>query len=105
MNFTNILGTISAIITIVLGIMANVLGCTVPEGAEVATCTASWLSPAWAGVAMVAFAVLTIASKLFRAGGPLRGLFGSTAVIVPPDSSKSGVGTVTPAQVATPTAK
>lgn len=98
MNITNFLGTVSAAVTIIMGIMVNVLGCAVPPGGEAAVCSASWLSPAWAGIATVGFAALVIASKLVREGGPLRGLFGSTAVIVPPKDAAPGV--VTPAQVA-----
>ena len=102
MNMTNALGSISAVVTVVLAVMTNVLGCTVPEGSEVAQCSASFLSPAWAGVAMVVFAGLTLVSKLARPGGVLRSLLGGTAVIVPETSPKSTAGTVTPEQAAQP---
>lgn len=102
-KLTNIFGTITAALAIVMGVMTSVLGCTMPEAGEIvlnATCTASWLKPEWAGWAALAFGGLSVISKLMRPGGVLRSLFGTTAVVVPDTSSKSGPGTVTPEQVA-----
>ena len=48
-------------------------------------------------LAMVFGGVLLL-QKLFRPGGPLRSLFGSTAVV----SADAGVGAVTPEQVQEP---
>lgn len=101
MNMTNAAGTISAVITILLGIMTNVLQCSTDAAGE-AVCKASFLSPQMAGIAMAGFAVLTLALKIFRPGGMLRSLFGSTAVVVPEGSPASGSGTVTPEQVKLP---
>jgi hypothetical protein len=97
---TNILGTISAFITIILGVMVNVLGCKVDAITNTEVCTASFLPPWAAGVAMVSFAVLTLLSKILRPGGGLHGLIAKTAVVVPDGQGKPGV--VTPSQVKSP---
>ena len=47
-----------------------------------------------------AFAGLTLLAKLTRPGGILGSLFGSTAVVVPPEKAKPGV--VTKDQVEAP---
>lgn len=97
MNLTNILGTIAAIVAIAMSLATDILGCSV-NAAGVTTCAASWIPPALAGYAVMFFSGLLLISKVIRPGGPLRGLFGSTAVIVPPVEAKPGV--VTPGQVA-----
>lgn len=97
MNLTNILGTIAAIVAIGGSLLTDVAGCTV-DAAGVTTCTASWLTPKLAAYAIMLFSGIQLVSKMIRPGGPLRGLFGSTAVVVPTEEAKPGV--VTPGQVA-----
>jgi hypothetical protein len=99
-KFTNLFGTITAILAVVMGVMTSVLGCTAADTTQIAlnaTCTASWLKPEWAGWAALAFGILAIISKLLRPGGALHSLFGSTAVVVPDEKATAGV--VTKAQV------
>jgi hypothetical protein len=98
-DLTNTASTVTAVLTILLGVMTQVLGCT-SVGDLHATCTAAFLSPDWAGYAALFFAASTIILKFLRPGGALHSLFGRTAVVVP--EGKAGVGTVTPAQVAEP---
>lgn len=97
MNLTNILGTIAAVVALLGAALTDIAGCAV-DAAGVTTCTASWLTPKLAGWATIAMSGVLLVSKIIRPGGPLRGLFGSTAVVVPPDEAKPGV--VTPGQVA-----
>lgn len=99
MNLTNILGTIAAFVAIAVSALTDIAGCSV-DAAGVTVCTASWLSPKLGAYAVMLFSGLLLVSKVLRPGGPLRGLFGSTAVVVPPSEAKAGV--VTPAQVAAP---
>lgn len=99
MNLTNILGTIAAFVAIAISLMTDIAGCSV-DAAGVTTCTASWLTPAMGAYVVMAFSGVQLIAKIIRPGGPLRGLFGSTAVVVPPDEAK--VGVVTPNQVAAP---
>lgn len=94
MNLTNAFGTITAILTALSAVMAQVLNCT---GDVAATCQAAFLTPAMAAWAAAGFGVLTLILKLMRPGGALHSLFGATAVVV--DASKAGPGTVTRAQV------
>lgn len=101
-NLTNILGTITAICTMLTGIMAQLFGCTAADGAITGTCTSTMFSPKYMLWISIAFGIITLVSKAIRPGGPLRGLFGTTAVVVSEDSKHSVAGTVTPAQVATP---
>jgi len=96
MNLTNVLGTIAAIVAIAASLMTDIAGCSV-DAAGVTTCAASWLSPKLAAYAVLFFSGIQLVSKMIRPGGPLRGLFGSTAVVVPQGESKPGV--VTEAQV------
>lgn len=96
MNWTNPLGTITSILTVVSGVMSQVLGCTPGAGDLAATCTASWLG-SYSAIAALAFGVITLALKTMRPGGFIHSWFGSTAVVVPID--KAGPGTVTKAQV------
>ena len=100
-RITNAFGTISAIISAVLLAMVNIFHCAEPATAGgVATCSASWLSPQMAGYVIIVFSLLQLLNKAIRPGGFFRGLFGSTAVIVPYE--KAGVGTVTTSQVNSP---
>lgn len=96
---TNSIGTVTAILAVISGIMTQALKCT---GVDLtATCQAEWLGP-YAATAGMIFGAIALLSKSLRPGGWLRSWFGSTAVVVPPDSPKSTVGTVTPQQVAAP---
>ena len=99
-QFSNLFGTLTTVtagITIWLGEQ----GC-LSTGDLTATCTISWLPVSWMPYITGAFIVLTVVGKLLRPGGFLRSIFGSTAVVVPDTSRKSGPGTVTPEQVKTP---
>lgn len=98
-DLTNTASTVTAVLTLLLGVMTQVLGCT-SLGDLHATCTASFLPPEYAAYAALFFAASTLILKLMRPGGALHSLFGATAVVVPAD--KAGVGTVTPEQVAAP---
>lgn len=95
----NILGTITAILTILTGLMTQILGCAV-DAAGVTVCTGSVLPAKYMAVAAGVFGLLTMIAKATRPGGILHSMFGATAVVVP--EGKAGVGTVTPSQVATP---
>lgn len=99
MNFTNLLGTVTAVLTVVSTVMASVLKCEA-VGDMAASCQASFLSPQLAAWAAAGFGILTLILKMMRPGGILHSLFGQTAVIVPDD--KQGAGTVTKEQVSTP---
>lgn len=102
MNWTNILGTITTLCTLLTGVLAQVFGCTVADGAIVGQCTSTMLPAKYMFFVACGFGVITLISKAIRPGGPLRGLFGTTAVIVPETSKHSTAGTVTPEQVAAP---
>lgn len=95
---TNALGSISAILAVISGIMTEVLSCH-GEDILTATCSAPWLDPKYAAIAAGIFGAIALFSKAMRPGGFLRSILGSTAVVVPETSSKSGPGTVTPEQV------
>ncbi|CAB5079533.1 hypothetical protein UFOVP143_10 [uncultured Caudovirales phage] len=95
MKWTNALGTITAVITLLLGAMTSLLHCSSVGGLQ-ATCTGDILPAAYMGYAGIAFGLLTLVLKAVRPGGFLASLFGQTAVV----SATPSVGTVTPAQVA-----
>lgn len=97
MNPTNLLSTITAILTILTGLMTQLLGC-VADAAGAVVCTSSLFPAKYMAMAAAVFGVLTVISKLFRPGGVLHSLFGQTAVIVP--DAKAGAGVVTSSQVA-----
>lgn len=97
MKFTNILGTITAILTILTGLMTQLLGCAT-DAAGVGVCTGSLLPAKYMAIATAVFGVLTMIAKLMRPGGALHSLFGETAVVVP--DAKAAPGVVTKAQVA-----
>lgn len=97
MNPTNLLGTITAILTIVTGLMTQLLGCAT-DAAGVTVCSASILPAKYMAIASAVFGILTVISKLVRPGGALHSLFGTTAVVVP--EAKNAPGVVTPSQVA-----
>lgn len=93
----NMFGTIAAIIAILLGAMTQIFGCSTDATTEVSVCTASWIPPQYAGYVVLVFSGLAIGAKLFRAGGPLHGLFGKSVIVVKDGDSKPGV--VSPTQV------
>lgn len=108
-KITNPLDTISWLIVGALSLMTEFLHCTVPATGDVlpvGTCSVpDWLSgvsPQIVVISGIVFGGLTMVAKWLRPGGFLRGWFGSTAVVVPTDSSHSTVGTATPEHVATP---
>lgn len=100
-KFTNIFGTITAILTAISGFLVTI-GCTPGAVDFAATCSIPWLPPAWVAIVAAVFGVITFVLKLTRPGGALGSLFGSTAVVVPETSPHSTAGTVTPQQVASP---
>lgn len=95
MKFTNLFGTITAILTVISTVMASVLKCEA-VGEAAAACSASWLSPQLATYAAAAFGILTLVLKAMRPGGMLHSLFGQTAVV----NEAGGAGVVTTEQVA-----
>jgi len=97
MNFTNLLGTVTAILTILTGIMTQLLGC-VADSTGAVVCSSTLFPAKYMAIAAAVFGVLTVISKLLRPGGPIHSLFGSTAVVVP--DGKNAAGVVTKAQVA-----
>lgn len=97
-KYANIFSSLT-VITSAITLWLGENGC-LSTGDFAATCNISWL-PVWLMPWITGlFIVLTAFAKLTRPGGFLRSIFGSTAVVVPDTSSKSGVGTVTPQQVA-----
>lgn len=97
MKWTNLASTITALLTVLTGIMSQLLQCT-STGDLAATCTGDILPAKYMVIASSVFGVLTLVLKAFRPGGFLNSMFGQTAVVVP--ESKAGVGSVTPSQVA-----
>lgn len=97
MNLTNIFGTITAILTIVSGIMTQLLGC-VADAAGTVVCSSTLFPAKYMVIAAGVFGMLTLVLKAMRPGGFLHSLFGQTAVVVP--EAKNGPGVVTPSQVA-----
>jgi hypothetical protein len=97
MKFTNLASTITAILTILTGIMSQLLSCT-STGDLTATCTGTILPAKYMVIASAVFGILTLALKAFRPGGPFASLFGETVVVVPEAANAPGV--VTPSQVA-----
>lgn len=97
MNFTNLLGTVTAILTVLTGVMTQLLGCST-DAMGVTVCTSTLLPAKYMAIAASVFGILTIVSKLARPGGALHSLFGQTAVVV--DAARNGPGVVTKAQVA-----
>jgi hypothetical protein len=93
----NAIRSILGVLTIAVALMTNVLGCST-DAAGVSVCSASWLPPQYAGIAIAAFGFLALAMKALRPGGFLAGLFGDTAVV----TKTGGPGTVTAAQKASP---
>lgn len=98
---TNAIGTITAIVATLTGLLAA-LGCAPGASDFSGTCTIPWLPANWLPYAGMTFGALVLVGKWLRPGGWLHSFFGGTAVIVPENSPKSTVGTVTPAQVAAP---
>ena len=97
MKFTNLASTITAVLTVLTGIMSQLLHCS-STGDLAATCTGDILPAKYMVIASSVFGILTLILKAFRPGGLLHSFFGETAVVVP--ESKAAPGVVTPAQVA-----
>jgi lysylphosphatidylglycerol synthetase-like protein (DUF2156 family) len=97
MKWTNLVSTITAVLTAVTGIMATLFHCS-STGDLAATCSGDILPAKYMVIASSVFGVLTLVLKMFRPGGIFASLFGETAVVVP--EAKSAPGVVTPAQVA-----
>lgn len=97
MKFTNLLSTVTAVLTVITGIMSQLLHCT-STGDMAATCTGDLLPAKYMVIASMVFGALTLALKAVRPGGILNSMFGETAVVVP--AAKSAPGVVTKAQVA-----
>ncbi len=98
-KYTNLFGTLTAILAVVTGALEK-MGCLSGAADFSATCNIPFLPVTWMPYLAIAFGALTFVGKISRPGGWLSSLFGSTAVVVP--EAQSGVGTVTPTQVATP---
>lgn len=98
---TNLLGTITAVVAALTGILSSI-GCAPGATDFAATCSIPWLPSAWLPIAGMIFGALVLVGKWLRPGGFLHSFFGGTAVVVPETSPQSGVGTVTPEQVAKP---
>ena len=96
-NLTNAFGTVTGILTAISAFLVSI-GCAPGASDFAATCAVPWLPPGWMPILAGVFGVLTLIGKAVRPGGFLHSMFGGTAVIVP--ASQSGVGTVTPNQVA-----
>lgn len=96
MNLTNLFGTVTAVLSILTGIMTQLLGCAADATGAI-VCTSTLLPAKYMMIAAGVFGVLTMIAKLMRPGGALHSLFGPTAVVVPEDKSAPGV--VTPSQV------
>lgn len=96
-KLTNAVGTIGAILTVISGALAS-LGCSAGATDLAATCNVPFLPTSWMPILAMVFGGVLLLQKLFRPGGPLRSLFGSTAVV----SADAGVGAVTPEQVQEP---
>lgn len=95
--------SLTGILALVQAIMSDVLHCS--AGAEVlnATCALpSWVPTAWAGYAAIVFGIIGLAAKFMAPGGTAANFWGQKAVILDEMHPKSGVGTVTPEQVAQP---
>lgn len=97
MKWTNLASTITAILTIITGIMSQLLHCT-STGDLTATCSGDILPAKYLVIASSVFGILTLVLKALRPGGILNSMFGQTAVVVPETSAAPGV--VTPSQVA-----
>lgn len=97
MKFTNLASTITAILTVITGIMSQLLHCS-STGDLAATCSGDLLPAKYMIIASSVFGILTLVLKSLRPGGILASLFGETAVVVP--DAKSAPGVVTKAQVA-----
>ena len=97
MKWTNALGTITAVLTLLLGAMTQLFNCN-STGDLTAVCTGTILPAQYMGYAAIVFGVLTLVLKAVRPGGFLSSMFGQTAVVVPEANSAPGV--VTPSQVA-----
>lgn len=94
-KYTNLFGTIAAIASAITVWLAE-QGCIGAVDVLSSTCTITWLPTSLMPIVTGIFIAGTIVGKLLRPGGILHSLFGSTAVV----TKDAGVGSVTPAQVA-----
>jgi hypothetical protein len=100
---TNLFRTILNVLSIVSVGMAAIGGCVTDDPAtavvEATECTATWLPPQIALGAALVFQVIGFLTKMFGShAGPIEALKNPVAVVTPTPK----VGTVTPAQVASP---
>ena len=102
LGLTNILGTVTAILTVILGIETQLFHCVAGATDLAASCSSDWLPPQFVALAASLFGLGTFIMKLLRPGGILGSLFGATAVVVPESSPHSTAGTATPEHVAQP---
>jgi hypothetical protein len=102
-DVVNSFGTVTAVVAFIVGLMTQ-LGCDPGVGDFHATCSIPFLPETWMPILAMVMGAGLFTMKLLRPGGPFRGLFGSTAVIVPADKVNAlpngSVGVVTPSQVA-----
>lgn len=101
-SFVTTMSSLAGLLAVVQGIMAEVLGCKSGAVDLSAVCSASWLPSNIAAYAAIVFGGLALLGKMLAPGGALANLFGLKAVVLDEDNLKSGVGTVTPEQVAQP---
>ncbi len=91
----NAIRTVLAVLATVVS-LAMAVGQCATDAAGATICKASWLSPQMSGYLVAGLTFAALIMKAFRAGGPLAGLFGETAVV----STSGKVGTVNPVDVA-----
>ena len=91
----NFLRTIMAVLTVIVGAVATIGGCTTDSVSSVVTCSASWLTPQLMGIFVMALGAAHVVLKLLNGWV---GLVNKTVPVVQPSEAKPGV--VTPAQVA-----
>lgn len=109
MNINNAMRTVLAVAAGASELMAKFGECVQDNPATPvigdAVCAATWIPVQYEHTATIVFIGLALILKVARPTGDggifekiFKGLFGETAVVV--DANKAGVGTVTPAQVA-----
>jgi hypothetical protein len=90
---TNIVRTLTAVVTVVIGAISSIGSC-ITDAAGVTVCTAAWLTPQMAGIAIMVLGAAHIALKLLSGW---EGLVNKTVPVV--SAEKAGPGTVTATQV------
>lgn len=96
---SNLLRTIIAAVTLGLGVVMQLFGCSTSD-VGITTCTAAWLTPQ-----LMAWVIMGIgaAHLILKAMQGWVGLTAPTVPVVP--AAAAGPGTVTATQVAAPAAK